>query len=352
MPDTLLTRLGITHPIIKAPMAGGCDTPELVAGVSAAGGLGMMGAAYMSPQAISDYSQRIRTLTPTPFGINLFVPEQRPTATSAEIQQANAVLAPLYQQLGHTAPDLPDTNANTFEEQFAATLESGARVLSFTFGLLDKAHLQAARARKMLVIGNATCLQEARQLEAIGVDAIVAQGNEAGGHRSTFFTHTGALPTIGTLPLCATLLEQTNTPVIAAGGIMTGTGIHALLTLGVSAAQLGTAFLTCPEAGIPPCYQQALLAATSTDLTLTRGFSGRYARGIKNRALSHLNANPDHILPFPLQNDLTRPLRSVAAQANSADYLSLWAGQGVDLCHTQPVAALMQQLIKDYSTQS
>jgi nitronate monooxygenase len=202
-----------------------------------------------------------------------------------------------------------------------------------------------------LLIGTATTVEEALALEQGGVDAIVTQGSEAGGHRSTF---SGPFDTgmVGILALVPQVVDAVTVPVIASGGIMDGRGIAAALALGASAVQMGTAFLTCDEAGIPNTYKDAILRAREQETRLTRAFSGRPARGIVNRFMTEIERAdaPAAILPFPLQNALTRPLRNAAARQGRVDYLSLWAGQGVRLARRQPAATLIARLAHETET--
>jgi nitronate monooxygenase len=232
-----------------------------------------------------------------------------------------------------------------FDEQLAAVLDSGAAVFSFTFGLLPASAIEAIKGRGMFLIGTATTVEEAIALEQVGVDAVVTQGSEAGGHRSTFATPFEA-GMVGTLALVPQVVDAVTVPVIASGGIMDGRGIAAALALGAHAVQMGTAFLTCDEAGIPPAYQEAILQAREHETRLTRAFSGRPARGIVNRFMTEVERADvtDAILPFPLQNALTRPLRTAAAQQGRAELLSLWAGQGVRLARRQTAATLIARL--------
>ncbi|MBY4676981.1 NAD(P)H-dependent flavin oxidoreductase [Marinobacterium arenosum] len=348
-PNRLCQLLQIEQPIIKAPMAGGADRPELVAAVSEAGGIGFTGAAYQSADQIEADCARIRQLTDKPFGINLFVPEPK-QAPPADPQPALDALAPWFEELGLPTPALTVSAGLDFDHQLEAALESGARALSFTFGLLPPQAVAAARARGMLLIGNASTVAEARALEESGVDAIVAQGSEAGGHRASFAgseSSSGEVPLIGTLALVPQVVDAVRLPVIAAGGIMDGRGITAALALGADAAQLGTAFLSCREAGIPDVYKQAILDADEADTAITRAFSGRSARGIRNRVMERLNATPEAILPFPYQNELTRPMRGAAAKAGEAQYLSLWAGQGLRMSRALAAAQLMDKLVEE-----
>jgi nitronate monooxygenase len=341
----LMEKLGLRYPVIQAPMAGGSDTPELVAAVGEAGGIGFFGAAYLTPAQIIDTARAVRARTARPFGINLFAPLPVPTVPdNAGIAMAHAEA--FYAELGLPAPAPPQPVKNPFAEQFAAVLDSGAAAFSFTFGLVPPADMMAARSRGMFIAGTATTVDEAIALERAGADAIVAQGSEAGGHRGTFMgDFTSSL--IGTMSLVPQIVDAVKIAVIASGGIMDGRGIAAALALGAQAVQLGTAFLTCDEAGAPAAYQDAILAAREDGTAITRAFSGRPARGIVNRFLHDTEAAPNAILPFPLQNALTRPLRTAAAKAGRAEYLSLWAGQGVRMARRQSASALVARLAEE-----
>jgi nitronate monooxygenase len=342
---TALTQwLGLDHPIIQAPLAGGGDTPELVAAVCEAGALGFIGAAYLTPPQIVETARAVRARTTRPFGINLFAPLPAP-AVVRDPGPALARVAPFYAELGLPPPTLPAAGGYTFDEQLAVALDSGAAVFSFTFGLLPASAIEPIKGRGMFLIGTATTVEEAVALEQAGVDAVVTQGSEAGGHRSTFATafETGM---VGTLALVPQVVDAVTVPVLASGGIMDGRGIAAALALGAAAVQMGTAFLTCDEAGIPNAYKEAILRAREHETRLTRAFSGRPARGIVNRFMTEVEPPDvaDAILPFPLQNALTRPLRTTAAQQDRAEFLSLWAGQGVRLAHRQAAATLIARL--------
>ncbi|KZE34653.1 nitronate monooxygenase [Chelatococcus daeguensis] len=336
-----MQRLHLTHPVIQAPMAGGGDTPALVAAVSEAGGLGTIGAAYLSPQQILDAAAAVRAATTRPFGINLFAPLPAPQ-TPAEAEAAVAAVAPFCEELALPAPAMPNAPGKTFAEQVEAVLESGAGLFSVTFGLPGADVVAAVKAKGMLFAATATTVEEALAVEAAGADIVVAQGSEAGGHRGTF-----AAPferaMIGTMALVPQVADAVSIPVVASGGIMDGRGIAAALALGASAVQMGTAFLTCAEAGIPEAYREAILSAKEDATRVTRAFSGRPARGIANRFMETIDAK-GAILPFPLQNALTRPMRTAAAKAGRSEYLSLWAGQGVRLARRQGAAELMARL--------
>src|SRR5881628_3062515 len=342
---TVLTeRLGLSHPIIQAPLAGGGDTPALVAAVAEAGALGFIGAAYLTPPQIAESARAVRARTARPFGINLFAPVPAAAAPS-DLRPALERVAPFYAELGLAPPEIPVSASGTFDKQFEAALASGASAFSFTFGMLPASAREAVQARRMFRIGTATTVDEALALEKAGVDAIVTQGSEAGGHRGTFGGDFDAAM-VGTVALVPQVVDAVTVPVIASGGIMDGRGIAAALALGASGVQMGTAFLTCDEAGIPEAYKAAILGAREDDTRLTRAFSGRPARGIVNRFMREVERAgvADAILPFPLQNALTRPLRNAAARQGRADFLSLWAGQALRLARRQPAAALIARL--------
>lgn len=347
METELTRRLGIRLPIVKAPLAGAGDTPALVAEVCEAGGLGIFGAAYLQPAAIAAAAAEICERTSRPFGINLFVPLPAPTLPGPEA--AFARLAPHFGAVGMDAPTaLPSSPHPDFDAQFAAVLDSGARVFSFAFGALPAAAVAETKRRGLFLVGTAASADEAALLERSGCDAVVVQGSEAGGHRGGFDGTRGG-PMVGTLALVPQAADAVSIPVIASGGIMDGRGIAASLALGAEAAQLGTAFLTCQEAGTPDCYRAALLKGQDDATGLTTAFSGRAARGIVNGFMRDLEAaeGSGAILPFPLQNAVTRPMRNAAAAAGDADRMSLWAGQGLRLVRALPARELVAALERE-----
>lgn len=343
----LMTRLGMTLPVIQAPMAGGSDTPDLVVAVSEAGGLGSMGATYLTPDAFRAAVDKVRGQTNRSFGVNLFAPQPVPSrpegaeATVAAVRRAGA-------DVGAPEPVLPETMADPFEKTFPVALDSGAKVFSFTFGPIPSEAIAALKTRGTFVMGTATTPAEAVALERLGVDAVVAQGGEAGGHRGTFAGSFEAAM-IGTMALVPQVVDAVSVPVVASGGIMDGRGIAAALALGAQAVQMGTAFLTCDEAGTPDCYKAALLSAKPEQTRITQAFSGRFARGIENRFMAMMEGDGAEAapLPFPWQNALTRPMRTAAAKAGDAGLLSLWAGQGVGLSRRQTAAELMARLAEE-----
>ena len=329
-------------------MAGGGDTPELVAAVSSAGALGSIGAAYLTPEQILATANSVRSKTDRPFGINLFAPQPAPALPTNTTLAVQAV-APYYAEVGLPSPEPPQLPPDRFAGQAQAVLDSGASVFSFTFGTIPADAVAAAKSRGILVVGAATTVDEALQLQHLGCDAVVAQGSEAGGHRGTFAADFSSAM-IGTIALVPQIVDAVTVPVIASGGIMDGRGIAAALALGAVAVQMGTAFLTCTEAGVPDAYKQAILNAREDQTRITRAFSGRPARGIVNRLMTEVEvtatAEPP-ILPFPLQNVLTRPLRTAAAKQGRTEFLSLWAGQALRLARRQSAAELVARLVRE-----
>lgn len=343
----LTKRLGLAHPIIQAPLAGGGDTAELVAAVGNAGALGFVGAAYLTPQQIIERADAVRKQSSSAFGINLFAPTPTPQMP-LNARTALERVAPFFAELGLPAPALPESAGDPFSEQLNAVFESGASIFSFTFGVLPQSAMEELKRRGVFVIGTATTVAEAILLESSGVNAVVAQGSEAGGHRGTF---TGDLNSgmIGTMALVPQVVDAVKIPVIASGGIMDGRGIAAALALGAGAVQMGTAFLTCKEAGVPEAYKQAIFNAREDQTRITRAFSGRPARGIVNRFMTTVEPDDstEAVLPFPIQNALTRPLRTAAAKQGRAEFLSLWAGQGLRMARRQSAGELIAQLANE-----
>jgi nitronate monooxygenase len=339
--------LGIAYPIVQAPLAGGGDTPRLTAAVSNSGGLGFIGAAYLAPEQIVEAGRAVGERTGRPYGINLFSPLPSPPRPE-NLDTVFERLHRIFTELGLPGPCLPAAPAFSFADQLEAALQTEAAVLSFTFGVLPAQAIEKIRRRGLFLAGTATTVDEAVALERAGVDAIVTQGSEAGGHRGSFGGDF-ASAMVGTISLVPQVVDAVRLPVIASGGIMDGRGIAAALALGASAVQLGTAFLTCPESGVPEAYREAILQAREDETRVTRAFSGRPARGIVNRFMNEMESDGGEgaILPFPWQNALTRPMRSAAAQQGRAEFLSLWAGQGVRLARRESAAELVARLVRE-----
>ncbi len=342
-------RLGIAHPIIQAPMGGGGSTPALVAAVSNAGGLGSLACAYLTPQQTAEAIAEVRRRTQKPFGVNLFAGGYEKAGDQGPVPPAMlALMARHHSALGLPPPEPPPPQSDPVPAQMEAVLAARVPVFSFTFGMPAPALLARFKADGTYVMGTATTVEEGRRLVAAGVDAIVAQGSEAGAHRGTF-----AAPferaMVGIVALVPALVDAVGElPVIASGGIMDGRGIVAAEALGAVAVAMGTAFLVSDEAGVPDAYKAALTKAPEDRTALTRAFSGRPARGVVNAFMDEVERTAaDAIAPFPLQNALTRPMRNAAAKAGDAERLSLWAGQGLRLARRMKAAELVRVLVNE-----
>jgi len=344
--EAFCARLGIAHPIIQAPMAGGATTPDLVAAVSNAGGLGFLGAAYLTPQALRDAIAAVRARTDRPFGVNLFAGGYEDAGRSVDPAPMLAVLARHHAALGLPEPEPPALAPAPYSKQLEVIIETKVPVFSVTFGIPQQADVERLKAQGIRVFGTATTVEEARRLAAARLDGVIAQGSEAGAHRGTFLG-SFEMAMIGTFALVPQIVDAVpDLPVIAAGGIMDGRGIVAAEALGAAAVQMGTAFLTSQEAGIPDIYKN-VLTRTSEDATkLTRAFSGRPARGVVNAFMREAEA-AGAILPYPRQNDLTRPMRAAAGKAGDPERLSLWAGQGVGMARRLPAGDLVRRLVSE-----
>lgn len=348
MRTRLATQIGIDVPVIQGPMAGGATTPELVSAVSNAGALGSLGAAMLSPSDLREAIRAVRARTARPFNVNLLVPtpeDPRLGAAAAMVKRLGAY----HKELGLDAPALPDKAAEDFHAQMQVIIEEKVPVFSFAFAIPEPALLAGIKASGAKVLGTATTVAEARALVEAGVDVVVAQGSEAGGHRGTFLAEFDDAM-IGVMTLVPQIIDAVDVPVVAAGGIMDGRGIAAALALGAAAAQMGTAFLTCPESGIPVSYKEAIPKAEAEQTEVTRAFSGRPARGIRNRFMVDLRETGAAIPPYPIQNALTRRLRAEAAKRGLTDFMSMWVGQGARLARPLPAAELVGLLAAETET--
>lgn len=310
---------GIEYPIIQAGMAGGPTTVELVAAVSEAGGLGTLGAAYMAPDSLRDAIKKIRSRTSKSFGVNIFASsEQDDFGRLESVQQA---LSPFRTEL--EIKEVQDSYASPdwSKEQFDICMELGVPVISTAFGCLSPEQMKRAKEEGIKVVTMVTTVEEALMAEQAGVDAVVAQGSEAGGHRSTFSLerHPDAAQ-IGTMSLVPQVADAVGVPVIAAGGIADGRGLAAALVLGAEAVQIGTRFLCAKEAGTHAAHKQAIFSSTEESTVITKAFSGRPARGIKNRFIKEFEKTGTPPLPFPSQNTITKDIRAAAAKLEDPEF--------------------------------
>jgi nitronate monooxygenase len=337
VPPTAVTELlGIELPVLQAPMAS-VATPALAAAVSDAGGLGALGSSMLPVDELRAQTEELRRRTDRPFQLNFFCHE--PPVVDVDVAaRAREYFTPLYDELGLGDPPEPSVPAVEFDRaRLEAVLDLRPPVVSFHFGLPSAEAMAAIRHTGARILASATTVTEAMHLEEHGVDAVVAQGAEAGGHRGSFLVEGDDGP-IGTLALVPQVVDAVDVPVIAAGGIADGRGLAAVLALGAVAAQIGTAFLRCPESGISDAYREALRQAQADGTILTRAVSGRPARALRNRMTSELSG----VLPYPAQLSLTVPLWQSDARAR--DFQPMWSGQGVALAAELPAGELVESI--------
>src|SRR6476620_6554497 len=348
--NRLTAKLGINYPVIQGPL-GGLSSQKLTAAVSKFGGLGSFGAHGLSPAAIKDVIAEIRSLTSKPFAMNLWVSIEDEGARTSDENAFKRSLSPLATHLaalGAPRPTFKPYSPARFEDQGRVLLDAKVPVFSFIFGIPPREILEECRAKRIVTIGTATTPEEGAALQEAGVDAIVASGFEAGGHRGSFFRAAEDSLT-GTFSLVPQIADTVDVPVIAAGGIADARGVVAALALGAEAVQMGTVFLACEESGASLLHRQALRGKKAGHTALTKGFTGRLARGIRNRLLEELNREGTEILPYPLQRSLVRNLAIPAEAAGRSDLLPLWAGQSANLSTCTDVSSFLTSLVEQVS---
>lgn len=343
--DRLQRLIGVEHPIVQAPMAG-ASTPAMAAAVSNAGGLGSLGCAMMTPDELRATARAVAAATNRPVNFNFFV-HAEPDLAGHDASPMRAALAPLYAELGLGAPPAltpPPATTGFSDAALEALLECGPKVVSFHFGLPPAHAIEALKNAGAVLIGSATSVAEARALEHGGMDAIVAQGAEAGGHRGAFIGDPAAND-MGAMALTPQIVDTVRPPVIAAGGIFDGRGVAAALMLGASGAQVGTAFLRSPESAASRAHKDALAATPDNSTRLTRAFTGRPARSIRNRLSDALAGVEAAAAPFPLQRMWTAPLAGAAAARGApAAFQPLWSGQAGPRAREAPSAEIFRAI--------
>ncbi|AEY01896.1 2-nitropropane dioxygenase [Oceanimonas sp. GK1] len=343
-----LQQAGIRYPIIQAPMAG-VSTPALAAAVSNAGGLGSLGLGASSVADARRQIEQTQQLTDRPFNVNVFchAPARRDAATEAAWLD---YLRPLFSEQGAAVPVRLEEIYSSFnhsESMQALLIELRPAVVSFHFGLPPAHLLERLHSAGVLTLASATCPEEARQIEAAGIHGVVAQGIEAGGHRG-MFDPDAPDSQLSTAELVRVLVAECRPPVIAAGGIMDGADIRAMLALGAAAVQLGTAFVACPESAASETYRQRLLTAGAGQTRLTATLSGRPARGLLNRFIHHAEAPGAPVPPdYPLAYDAAKQLHGAAARRGCEDFAAHWAGMAVARARALPAAELMARLMEE-----
>lgn len=347
----------LPHPIVQAPMAGGVSVPQLAAAVSEAGGLGFLAAGYKTADGMYQEIKQLRSLTQRPFGVNLFMPQpEHPGASTGSTGAAgaapsNAAAVDVYahQLAGEAAwyeTELGDRDSGRddgYDAKLAVLLDNPVPVVSFHFGVPGADVLESLRRAGTFTLATATTPDEALAVERAGADAVIAQGVEAGGHQGTHRDNPEAeCAGLGVLTLVSQIRETVTIPVVAAGGIMRGSQIAAVLAVGATAAQLGTAFLATHESGANAVHKQALTNPLFTRTELTRAFTGRPARGLVNRFLRE--HGPYAPAAYPEVHHLTAPLRKKAAASGDAQGMALWAGQGHRQARELPAGRLVEVL--------
>ena len=342
----MLDAFELSMPLIQAPMAG-VSTPALAAAVSNAGAMGSIGVGATDAAGAAAMIDAVRAATPRAFNVNLFVhraPDPDPAREAAWL----AALAPLFAEFGAAPPPAIRPIYRSFAddpEMLAMLLDRAPPVVSFHFGLPPAATIAALRARGIMLLATATSLGEARQVAAAGIDGVVAQGIEAGGHRGIFDPEAPD-DALGTVALTRLLVREAGVPVVAAGGIMDGAGIAAALALGAVAAQLGTAFVACPESAATDAYRAALTGPAAAHTRLTAAISGRPARALANRFTAFAPMVPPPA--YPIAYDAAKALDAVARSHGEHGYGAQWAGQGAPLARAMPAAALVATLYAEW----
>lgn len=340
---------GIEHPLIQAPMAG-VSTPKLAAEVSNAGGLGSLGLGASTAAQAREMIRETRALTSRPFGVNVFCHEPARRDRLRETAWLR-YLDPLFAECGVEVPTSLDEIYKSFlgdDEVLHMLLEERPPIVSFHFGIPPDATLRAFRDAGIKTAATATHPAEAAAIERAGIDAIIAQGIEAGGHRG-MFDPTAVDERLSTAVLVRLLARKTTRPVIAAGGVMDGFSMHAMLSMGAAAVQLGTAFVLCPESAANRSYRDNLKSTRAATTRLTAVLSGRPARGLVSRLVSYGEAEAAPPLPaYPVVYDATKRLNAAAAKQGIEDFAVQWAGQGAPLAREMPAAALVRQLVEEW----
>ena len=334
-------RFGLRLPILLAPMAGACP-PSLSIAVANAGGLGAAGILLMPPNEITTWTNEVRSASNGAFQLNIWIPD--PPANRDLVHEAG-----VREFLAAWGPPVPAEAADVMPPDFAAQCEAmlaaGPPIVSSVMGLYPPEFVGRLKAKRIAWFANISTVAEAQAAEAAGADVIVAQGAEAGGHRGCFDAALAEHQQVGLFALLPAVVDAVRVPVVATGGIADARGVAAALTLGASAAQIGTGFLRCPEAKLHPAWADALAHTAPEDTIVSRAFSGRAGRSIAtNYARATLAHDAPRPAPYPVQRALTAPMRGAAQKANDVQHMQAWAGQSAALAKAEPAAELMQHI--------
>jgi len=335
--NAMIQQLKMQYPIIQAPMAG-VTTPKFVAACAEIGILGSIGAGYLDGEQTRSFIQEVKRLTHKPFAVNLFVQEE-PRIDIDVLQKARMALQPYYDELG-LSPVQSVMSNEVFEGQLQAVLDEQVAVCSFTFGIPSADVIQRLKDKDVYVIGTATTLDEAIQIEQSGMDAVVLQGGEAGGHRGSF---TNPMQLIAQENLLQQVAGKISLPIIAAGGIVSSEDVKRALAGGAQAVQVGTALLVADECEISPLYKNAILQSKPHQTTITYAFTGKAARGIANRFTEQMKDAV--VAPYPLQHHLTSTIRKESAVQGNPQYLSMWMGENCHLVQPGTVKSIIEKLV-------
>jgi nitronate monooxygenase len=329
------------YPIIQAPMAGGASTPRLAAAVSNAGGLGFLAAGYKTAEAMKKEIEKTRQLTKQAFGVNVFVPSQE-VVDEEKLFTYREKIKKEAESVGVMVGE-PTSDDDDWVCKLNVLKETRPAVVSFTFGCPDTDVIRELQRVGSFIVVTVTNLNEAKKAAKAGADVLCVQGFEAGGHRASF--ENGTEEDYGLLVLLRMIKSELDLPIIAAGGIMHGKDIAAVISAGAIAAQLGTAFLRCPESGASPVHKEALNDPRFTQTSVTRAFSGRRARGLVN----HFLTTYDNEAPaaYPYVHHMTKQMRKAAGQKNKPELMALWAGQGFTQSRQFPASVLMERLVEE-----
>ncbi len=333
--------LGIRHPIMLGPF-GGLSSVALTAAVSEAGGLGSYGLYGYDAERIRQTGRALREATSQPFALNVWLPTGDEVTPDERHDDYAGALAPFFVEVGIAPPERPERYLPPLEEQLDAIWPIGPAALSVVFGVPAPEIVDEAHRRGIRVIGTATTVAEAVALEAGGVDAVVATGSEAAGHRVSFL-RPASDSLVGLISLLPQVADAVSVPVIAAGGIADRRGVAAAFALGASGVQVGTAFLVTEESAANDAHRAAIRATAADESVLTRAMSGRLARGARNRAVAEIEA-AGVIAPFPAQNWLTGRFRALAGERGMGELQSLWLGQSAPLARHTAAADIFAEL--------
>jgi len=341
--------LGIDYPIVQGPFGGGLSSVSLTATVSALGGLGSFGCQPCTPAEIIECARAIRKVTDRPFNFNLWVDDRDQrlaTFDAADFAKVREIFKPYFTELQVPLPEMPVDLGPRYADQIEAILEAKPPVFSFVFGIPTGSVLEKCRSSGIRTVGAATTVDEAVALERAGVDAVVATGFEAGGHRVSFLESPEDSLT-GLFSLLPQVADSVSIPVIAAGGIADARGIRAALALGADAVQVGTAFLATAQSNAPAEHKDKLFAPEAKRTTLTRIFSGRLARGIRSRLTDELKDSEHLLAPYPMQGKFIAPLRSALIRQGRTEFITFWAGQSAALLRHRDATELFRSLVDE-----